>query len=309
MKLRILLVVLVLAAQGAAIFSASRSREIEQRTAPKIRLACQISPLHSGFFGKFLTLKFDALQKIPFEKFDAAAQATLRAKLFPAVVALAANSAATGTFDTNAAAQKCGIDGNDVWLVLEPNPENETCELVSATFSEPPPTAGAFVLRSKISGFTLAESVRNVPETPPPSVPENVARNVSATTSGTAPENVAEAAPAPENSIAPSVAVAENASPSAPENVARNVPATPNAPEGTSPSSVPVQNADKIFLGMSFSVAAERCHFGLSEKKAERIFEKTLDRSEKPAFSADVFRRDDGTLCVARIFIDGEALQ
>lgn len=285
MKLRILLVVLVLAAQGAAIFSASRSREIEQRTAPKIRLACQISPLHSCFLGKFLTLRFDALQKIPFEKFDAAAQATLRAKLFPAVVALAANSAAPGTFDTNAAAQKCGIAGNDVWLVLEPNPENETCELVRATFSAPPPTAGAFVLRSKISGFTLAESVRNVPENASPAVPENVAQNVPAPPN--APENVAEAAPspAPENSIAPAV------------------------PENASLSSVPVQSADKIFLGMSFSVAAERCRFGLSEKKAKRIFEKALDRSEKPAFSADVFRRDDGTLCVARIFIDGEALQ
>lgn len=296
MKLRILLVVLVLAAQGAAIFSASRSREIEQRTAPKIRLACQISPLHSGFLGKFLTLRFDALQKIPFEKFDAAAQATLRAKLFPAVVALAANSAATGTFDTNAAAQKCGIDGNDVWLVLEPNPENETCELVRATFSEPPPTAGAFVLRSKISGFTLlAESVRNVPENASPAVPENVAQNVPAPPN--APENAAEAAPspAPEKSIATAPAPEKSIAPAVPENA--------------SLSSVPVQNADKIFLGMSFSVAAERCRFGLSEKKAKRIFEKALDRSEKPAFSADVFRREDGTLCVARIFIDGEALQ
>lgn len=318
MKLRIFLVLLVLAAQLGAIFHFSREREREAAEAPRIRLACEIPAarrqmtLGGGVLGHAFLLNFEIARAIPFSKFDAAAQATLRAKLSPLVAARMKNPAPEGS-----AKDAVAFDEIDARIVLKTNAESGLSEIDYVTFSEPASlAAGTVVLRTKLAGFKFGDV---------PAIPEKAAGNgVPANAAGLAadlpepppesPEDVAEKTfgfvpgDAPDESAATGLAAEIDLS-KPEENPAESSPAP--AAEAAPAESVPATAAASVYEAMKFSVFAEPSHALVSKKIARKIAE--LDEEANagaPAeFSVEIYQRADGSICVLRVFANGEEIR
>lgn len=93
MKLRIFLVLLILAAQIAGIFCVSFARERDRQNNPTFRLECTSYDPRDFLRGHYLPLQFKIENEIPISKFDTSAQKKLREEIDKALSQLLAGGA------------------------------------------------------------------------------------------------------------------------------------------------------------------------------------------------------------------------
>lgn len=173
MKLRIFIVVLILAAQIAGLAYVSYLREREWRNNPTFRLQCTSYDPRDLLRGHYLPLDFKILDDIPFSKFDAEAQEKIRKELADDI-----ERVLSGEVSSSRSYSFSRLP--DFWLVLVPALETGFWEVERVTASDPKidfnanPEAGKVVLRSgkKLGYWSLAVCIRRPKRNE--SIPENL---------------------------------------------------------------------------------------------------------------------------------------